>query len=217
MLEEGGAHQPALHLRAPPLLPPGGVGGLSTCQGPAALTASSSSSLGREKFGLGCTSRCSGCFHALAALARGIKSYLAVVALFPLCGVPGWDLRGTCPGHPSRDGCTWPSLSTFYFNDHWFFLIIYLQFSRDKNEIRVIFYTYKAQKEKTKGFWGEGHGGDMLGRGRQKKNERKGEEREKFGNDPPAFMGQEQLSSSTYSISARGLLPRKGHAEKLSE
>lgn len=57
----------------------------------------------------------------------------------------------------------------------------------------------------------------MLGRGRQKKNERKGEEGEKFGNDPPAFMGQEQLSSSTYSVSARGLLPRKGHAEKSSE
>lgn len=102
--EEG--HQPALHLRAPPLLPPARVGGLNTCQGPAALTASSSSSSGREKFGLGCTSWCSGCFHALAALTRGIKSSLTVEALFPLCGIPGWDFRWTCPGHPSRDKCT---------------------------------------------------------------------------------------------------------------
>lgn len=94
----------------------------------------------------------------------------------PLHGIPGGVSDRHILGTPA--GVDAPGLPSLHllFNNRWFFLIIYLQFSRDKNEIRVIFYTYKAQKEKTKGFFlgGRGMGGICWGGGDRKRMREKG-------------------------------------------
>lgn len=89
-----------------------------------------------------------------------------------------------------------------------FFLIIYLQFFFPETKTKsVIFYTYKAQKEKTKGS--EEGRGEMLGGGRG----RDGKEREKSGkergeNSATIHQHSWDRNSSaqllTYSVSAPG-------------
>lgn len=139
----------------------------------------------------------------------GIKLFLAIVAQLWL-SLP--FSKGGIRAVLGTDPLSLLPPPTFFFLSVVFPHNLFAVFPRQKQNQSHLLHLQGSERKDEGGRWG----GICRGWGDWKKNERKGEER-KIWQRSTSIHGTvtAQLSSSTYSISARGLLPRKGHAEKI--